>query len=74
MLSSLKEIYLILSLLFNNPRYLRVEIFLMLFRIFSCICIISIAGRAEKVSKSANYRAHCLAKWAVSHLVFGSIP
>jgi hypothetical protein len=30
--------------------------------------------KAVKVSRSANFRAHCLAKWAASHLVFGSIP
>jgi hypothetical protein len=27
-----------------------------------------------KVSHSANFRAHALAKWAASYLVFGSIP
>jgi hypothetical protein len=27
-----------------------------------------------KVSRSANFRAHVLGKWAASHLVFGSIP
>jgi hypothetical protein len=30
--------------------------------------------KAVKVSRSVNFRAHCLAKWAASHLVFGSIP
>jgi hypothetical protein len=29
---------------------------------------------ASKVSRCANFRAHTLAKWAASHLVFGSIP
>jgi hypothetical protein len=29
---------------------------------------------ALKVSCSANFRAHALAKWVASHLVFGSIP
>jgi hypothetical protein len=29
--------------------------------------------KAEKVYRSANFRAYCLAKWAASHLVFGSI-
>jgi hypothetical protein len=29
---------------------------------------------ALKVSRSANFRAHALAKWAASHHVFGSIP
>jgi hypothetical protein len=29
---------------------------------------------ALKVSRSANFRAHVLGKWAASHLVFGSIP
>jgi hypothetical protein len=29
---------------------------------------------AEKVSRSTNYRAHSLAKWTASCLVFGSIP
>jgi hypothetical protein len=28
---------------------------------------------ASKVSRSANFRAHALGKWATSHLVFGSI-
>jgi len=28
---------------------------------------------ASKVSRSANYRAHVLAKWAASNQVFGSI-
>jgi hypothetical protein len=37
-----------LSLLFNNPNCLRVGIFLMLFWIFSCICIFSIAERLRK--------------------------
>jgi hypothetical protein len=27
-----------------------------------------------KVSRSANFRAHALTKWAASHLIFGSIP
>jgi hypothetical protein len=27
-----------------------------------------------KVSRSANFRAHALGKWAASHFVFGSIP
>jgi hypothetical protein len=30
--------------------------------------------KADKVSRSANFRAHYLAKLATSHLVFGSIP
>jgi hypothetical protein len=30
--------------------------------------------KACKVSRSANFRAHCLARWAASNLVFGSIP
>jgi hypothetical protein len=29
---------------------------------------------ALTVSRSANFRAHALAKWAASHLIFGSIP
>ena len=29
--------------------------------------------KAEKVSRSTNFRARCLAKWATSHLVFGNI-
>jgi hypothetical protein len=29
---------------------------------------------ALKVSRCANFRAHELAKWAATHLVFGSIP
>ena len=29
---------------------------------------------ASKVSRCANSRAHSVAKWAASHLVFGSIP
>jgi hypothetical protein len=29
---------------------------------------------ALKLSRSANFHAHALAKWAASHLVFGSIP
>jgi hypothetical protein len=29
---------------------------------------------ALKVSRCANYRARALAKWAASHLIFGSIP
>jgi hypothetical protein len=29
---------------------------------------------AVKVSRCANFSAHVLAKWAASHLVFGSIP
>ena len=29
---------------------------------------------ALKVSRYANFRAHVLAKWAATHLVFGSIP
>jgi hypothetical protein len=29
---------------------------------------------ASKVSRCANFRAHALAKWAATHLVFGSIP
>ena len=29
---------------------------------------------ASKVSRCANFRAHELAKWAATHLVFGSIP
>jgi hypothetical protein len=29
---------------------------------------------ALKISRCANFRAHCLAKWAATHLVFGSIP
>ena len=29
---------------------------------------------ATKVSRSANFRAHHLAKWAATNLVFGSIP
>jgi hypothetical protein len=29
---------------------------------------------ASKVSRCANFRAHALAKWAASYLVFGSIP
>lgn len=30
--------------------------------------------KASKVSRSANVRAHLLARWAASNLVFGSIP
>ena len=30
--------------------------------------------KADKASRSAIFRAHCLAKWAASHLLFGSIP
>jgi hypothetical protein len=30
--------------------------------------------KAIKVSRSANFRAHSLARWAASNLVFGSIP
>jgi hypothetical protein len=30
--------------------------------------------KAVKVSRCANVRAHSLARWAASHLVFGSIP
>jgi hypothetical protein len=46
----------------------------------NCITDISVvlssfpSWNVSKVSRCANFRAHALAKWATSHLVFGSIP
>jgi hypothetical protein len=47
-LLSLMGMLLMLSLLFNNPSCSRVGIFLMLFQIFPCICILSLAERLIK--------------------------
>jgi hypothetical protein len=48
--------------------------------IANCISDVSLglsnfrSWNASKVSRCANFRAHALAKWAASNLVFGSIP
>jgi hypothetical protein len=65
---------LIVILAINNP------LLFSSWNFANCLADISLilssfhSWNAVKVSRSANFRAHVLGKWAASHSVYGSIP
>jgi hypothetical protein len=63
---------LLVVLAINNPLFFFLELARFLCDINLVLSSFH-SWSAVKVSRCANYRARVLAKWAASHLVFGSI-